>query len=84
MNLDNKKLGRGLGSLLSPNNNINDKNFRLINISQIHANNNQPRKNFKKEDLSELANSIKSQGVLQPIMVRPKSNNQYEIITFIF
>ena len=52
----------------------------LINISEIRANISQPRKNFKKEELEELASSIKSQGVLQPILVRATDNNQYEII----
>jgi len=79
MNLENKKLGRGLDSLLSSGNK-EDKNFKFINISEIQANQNQPRKNFKKEELQELANSIKSQGILQPIVVRSVENNQYEII----
>jgi len=79
MNLENKKLGRGLGSLLSSGNK-EDKNFKFINISEIQANQNQPRKNFKKDELQELANSIKSQGILQPIVVRPIENDQYEII----
>jgi ParB family chromosome partitioning protein len=79
MNAENKKLGRGLGSLLSSGNK-EDKNFKFINISEIQANQNQPRKNFKKDELQELANSIKSQGILQPIVVRPIENDQYEII----
>ncbi len=79
MNLENKKLGRGLGSLLSSGNK-EDKNFKFINISEIQANQKQPRKNFKKEELQELANSIKSQGILQPIVVRSVENDQYEII----
>ena len=82
MNTDNK-LGRGLGSLLSTPNEKDlkeDKSFKFINVSEIHANPNQPRKNFKKEDLNELALSIKSQGILQPIVVRSISKNNYEII----
>jgi ParB family chromosome partitioning protein len=79
MNLENKKLGRGLGSLLSSVSK-EDKGFKFINTSEIQANQNQPRKNFKKEELQELANSIKSQGILQPIVVRLVKNNQYEII----
>jgi ParB family chromosome partitioning protein len=79
MNLENKKLGRGLGSLLSSGTKEN-KDFKFINTSEIQANLNQPRKNFKKEGLQELASSIKSQGILQPIVVRPIKNNQYEII----
>lgn len=79
MNTEIKKLGRGLGSLLSPGTGEN-KNFKFINISEIQANPNQPRKNFKKEELQELASSIRSQGILQPIVVRRVKNNQYEII----
>ena len=78
---ENKKLGRGLGALLSSNKNEkNNQNFKLINISEIKANKDQPRKDFKKEELEELASSIKSQGVLQPIVVRKKEDQQYEII----
>ncbi len=78
---ENKKLGRGLGALLSSGKNEkNIQNFKLINISEIKANKDQPRKDFKKEELEELARSIKSQGVLQPIVVRKKAEQQYEII----
>ncbi len=78
---ENKKLGRGLGALLSSGKNEkNNHNFKFINISEIKANKNQPRKDFKKEDLEDLASSIKSQGVLQPIVVRQKEDQQYEII----
>ena len=76
----NKKLGRGLDALLSGKPKNEDNNFKFINPSQIQANKNQPRKNFKKEELEELANSIKSQGVLQPIVVRLIDNNNYEIV----
>ena len=80
MNTENKKLGRGLGALLPSGKNKEDKSFRFINVSEIQANLNQPRKNFKKDDLEELALSIKSQGILQPIVVRLLSSNNYEII----
>ena len=60
--------------------NKEDKSFKFINVSEIQANLNQPRKNFKKDDLEELALSIKSQGILQPIVVRLLSSNNYEII----
>ena len=80
MNLENKKLGRGLSSLLSSGVKSEDKNFKFINISEIQANPNQPRKNFKKEELQDLANSIKSKGILQPIVVRITKNNNYEIV----
>jgi ParB family chromosome partitioning protein len=80
MNAENKKLGRGLGALLPSGKNKEDKSFKFINVSEIQANLNQPRKNFKKDDLEELALSIKSQGILQPIVVRLLSSNNYEII----
>ena len=80
MNTENKKLGRGLGALLPSEKNKEDKSFKFINVSEIQANLNQPRKNFKKDDLEELALSIKSQGILQPIVVRLLSSNNYEII----
>jgi len=80
MNTENKKLGRGLGALLSSGKNKEEKSFKFINVSEIQANLNQPRKNFKKDDLEELALSIKSQGILQPIVVRLLSSNNYEII----
>jgi len=80
MNTENKKLGRGLGVLLPSGKNKEDKSFKFINVSEIQANLNQPRKNFKKDDLEELALSIKSQGILQPIVVRLLSSNNYEII----
>ena len=80
MNTENKKLGRGLGALLPSGKNKENKSFKFINVSEIQANLNQPRKNFKKDDLEELALSIKSQGILQPIVVRLLSSNNYKII----
>ena len=80
MNIENKKLGRGLESLLPPGQSGEDKNFKFINISQIQANEKQPRKEFNKEELADLASSIKSKGILQAIIVRPKGNDYFEII----
>jgi len=53
----------------------------LVNISLSHivANKDQPRKTFNDETIQELANSIKEQGIISPIMVRPKGK-KYEII----
>ena len=81
MNKENK-LGMGLGALLSGSSekNTKDDGILLINISQIQPNPKQPRKNFKESELNELATSIKNQGLIQPIIVRPANNNQFEII----
>ena len=81
MNKENK-LGKGLGALLSTNINKNEINnsIQKINISQIIPNPLQPRKNFKGEELKELSYSIKNQGLIQPIIVKPIDNDQYQII----
>ena len=75
-----KKLGMGLGALLSSSNNKDNYGVLKINISQIKPNPTQPRKNFKETDLNELATSIKNQGLIQPIVVRLDEDNQYQII----
>ena len=77
----NKKgLGRGLSSLIGDSNNKNIKNE--IDISSIIPNKFQPRKNFEKESLEELSNSIKERGILQPLIVRKseKDNDKFELI----
>ena len=81
MNKENK-LGMGLGALLSTTNNKNEtnNNVQKINISQIVPNPLQPRKNFKNEELKELSSSIKYQGLIQPIIVKPTDDNQFQII----
>ena len=75
-----KGLGRGLSSLIGETK-IESKTNKL-SLSDIIPNKLQPRKNFDKENLEDLANSIKERGVIQPIIVR-KSNSElskYEII----
>ena len=80
MSQENNKLGRGLSSLFSSNNNYEKENLKHINISQIIPNKDQPRKKFNQKELDELSESIKTQGILQPIVVRKKSDNSFEII----
>ena len=79
MNKDNK-LGMGLGALLSTNTNNDNQGVKKINISQIIPNPSQPRKNFIENELKELSLSIKNQGLIQPIIVRPGDDGQYQII----
>ncbi len=79
MNKDKKKLGMGLGALLSANTK-NTNNINKIDISKISPNKQQPRKNFEEKEIKELSNSIKNQGLIQPIVVREIENNEYEII----
>tara|TARA_B100000900_G_scaffold324947_1_gene284667 strand:- start:2937 stop:3773 length:837 start_codon:yes stop_codon:yes gene_type:complete len=80
MNKENK-LGMGLGALLSTPNRKNDNNnIQKINISQIIPNPSQPRKNFRDAELKQLSLSIKNQGLIQPIIVKPLTDNQFQII----
>ena len=75
-----KGLGRGLSSLLGDIQKKIEKN--KVSIKDLSRNKFQPRKHFNKENLEELTNSIKEQGVIQPIVVRPDKTNdgKYEII----
>jgi ParB family chromosome partitioning protein len=78
-----KGLGKGLSALLGdvPSENIQTKNSsEKIPIHFVYANPSQPRKNFNQELLNELSESIKEQGIIQPILVRKKSEDKYEIV----
>jgi len=78
-----KGLGKGLSALMGdvPQENIQTKSSsEKIPIHFIYANPSQPRKNFNQELLKELSESIKEQGIIQPILVRKKSEDKYEII----
>ena len=75
-----KGLGRGLSSLLGDSSTKIDIN--KVSIKDLTRNKLQPRKHFDRESLVELTNSIKEQGVIQPIVVRPNKllEGKYEII----
>jgi ParB family transcriptional regulator, chromosome partitioning protein len=78
-----KGLGRGLSALMGdiPQDNVQTKSSsEKIPIHFIYANPSQPRKNFNQELLNELSESIKEQGIIQPILVRKKSEDKYEIV----
>ena len=81
-----KGLGRGLTALLGnsdvetmmkPN---NDDELRQIDVDLIERGPWQPREHFDEESLQELADSIATQGVIQPIVVRQKADKRYEIV----
>ena len=75
-----KGLGRGLSSLIGETK--VESRTNKISLSDIVPNKFQPRKNFDKENLDDLTNSIRERGVIQPIIVRKSEseNNKYEII----
>ena len=84
-------LGRGLSSLMGDFNNeplTSNKNSesqtieKLVPVEKIYPNPNQPRKSFQEEKLIELANSIKTKGIVQPLIVRKKkgAKESFEIV----
>ena len=81
-----KGLGRGLSALFGdekPNDKPNEiRQSNTVSISDLSRNPYQPRQHFSEEKLEELANSIKKNGIIQPIAVRPNKteNGKYEII----
>ena len=75
-----KGLGRGLSSLIGDSE--VSENKTLISISSIIRNKYQPRKNFEKESLEELTNSIRERGIIQPIILRKseEQDDKFEIV----
>jgi len=69
-------LGRGLDALLRPAEN----DVRSLPVTQLHPNRFQPRRDFEPEALAELAASIRSQGVVQPIVVTADGEGAYTIV----
>jgi len=83
MNTKFKGLGKGLSALMGDTNDFKSqesKDFNKVPIEFIKPNPNQPRKFFDKNSLEDLSQSIKVQGIIQPIVVRKKTENNYEII----
>ncbi|MBO2526358.1 MAG: chromosome partitioning protein ParB [Bacteroidetes bacterium] len=90
MEKDAKKLGKGLGALLGGGDlpiasnsvaRIKQDSVGKIRIDSIEVNPNQPRTKFDEEALRELAESIKTYGLIQPITVRPIANGRYQLIS---
>ena len=87
----NSRLGKGIGALLgngdysviSPNSSVNVKSGSdtMIRVDSIEVNPGQPRVDFDETALNELAQSIKTYGLIQPITVRPIANGRYQIIS---
>jgi ParB family chromosome partitioning protein len=77
-----KGLGRGLEALLGANDKAssNAGGVAMLQISQLQAGKYQPRKNMVDASLQELSESIKEQGIMQPLLVRSLASGKYEII----
>lgn len=87
--INNKGLGRGLDALFGDYNNNDsyknittnkENNISEVDINKIFSNPNQPRKNFDEEALRELASSIKTHGIIQPIVLNKQNDGSYMII----
>ncbi len=76
----NKGLGRGLDALLSGSKSEKDDVLRDLSVTLLKPGKYQPRSYMDPASLEELAASIKSQGVMQPILVRQLEDESYEII----
>ena len=84
----NKKLGKGLSSLLGSKENnlinqnlsIDKKGLLLVPIEKIYRDEQQPRKEFDEEKISELAQSIKENGLIQPLILSIRDNDTYTIV----
>jgi ParB family chromosome partitioning protein len=80
-------LGKGLGALI-PDSELEDtapggapvEGVRTLPLSRLKANPDQPRRNFSEESLAELAGSLKSHGLIQPILVEEASDGYYLIV----
>ena len=75
-------LGRGLDALIPTElvRTSGSSSISEIPLDRIHANPNQPRREFDEESLRELSDSIREIGIIQPITLRKQSDNEYQII----
>ena len=83
--VSNKKLGRGLSSLLGNKADLNFENKQengllLVPIEKIFRDENQPRKEFDREKIEELAQSINKNGLIQPLILIKKDSNNYTVV----
>jgi len=81
----NKKLGKGLSSLLGNKTDLSfdkkhENGLLLIPIENIFRDENQPRKEFDKEKIEELAQSIDKNGLIQPLILTKKGDNNYMLV----
>jgi ParB family chromosome partitioning protein len=73
-------LGRGLDALLAGDESAKKEQQRSLPVAALQPGKYQPRTQMDKESLDELAASIRAQGLMQPILVRPVAQDRYEII----
>jgi ParB family chromosome partitioning protein len=77
---DSSPLGKGLGSLLGERTKPQNSGQNELPIEELTPGQYQPRKKMYRETLQELADSIKAQGIIQPLVVRRQASGRYEIV----
>lgn len=80
MSTRKKAMGRGLDALFESNSIEQSGGVSVLSINDIETNKNQPRKTFDESAIAELAESIKTHGVIQPIIVRSAGDGFYVIV----
>lgn len=84
-----RRLGRGLAALIGDDATeametgpatVEARGLKTVPIEHIHPNPHNPRRHFAAAELEDLANSIREKGLLQPLMVRPRSDGDFEIV----
>ncbi len=78
--MSNKRIGGDFSSLFDDNSTEETEGLRTLRISEIEPNKGQPRKIFDKEAMEQLAESIRVNGILQPLLVRPLATGNYQIV----
>ncbi len=78
--MERKVLGRGLEALIPSTDQTTKERVQMLKVSQIQASRFQPRTHFSEDKISELAQSIKEKGVIQPVIVRTVGVDLYELI----
>ena len=81
--MSSRRLGRGLGALLSPEPAALDADSAgqtKVSLEEIHPGRHQPRRSFDEEGLAELAQSIRAQGLMQPVLLRSRPQGGYELV----
>lgn len=77
--MEKKRLGRGLDALLATEWNENETTTSEIPVALLDHNPNQPRKHFDADEITQLSESVKAHGILQPIVVR-HLGERYQIV----
>ena len=78
--MERKVLGRGLEALIPQEAQGLRERVQMLKVSQVHPSHLQPRVKFPQDKIEELSRSIKEKGVIQPILVRSKGADSYELI----